>query len=163
MVADRRLRLFSIGFVKLHELSTEIERDYRDDTAEPTGVPDYVGASMAPYPPGTPENEPLSDLIDMIERWLDVIDMWESFIDDYQRAMQQVLLSDLFPLHLEQSKFKRSMRRKIRRLTLESYDDLIEGFEGDAIEDHLRKIYQKRRSSNLGLKDQEIDPQLSTP
>jgi hypothetical protein len=31
------------------------------------------------------------DLSGLIERWLDVIDMWESIIDDYQRAMQQVL------------------------------------------------------------------------
>jgi hypothetical protein len=164
-VADRRLRLFSIAFLKLHELSTDIERDYRKDTAEPTGVGDFVGASMDPNPPGTSEYEPLSDLMDMIDRWLDVIDMWESFIDDYQRAMQHVLLSDLFPLDLEQSEFKRSARRRIRRLTLADYDELIEGFEDDAIRDQLWKIYQKRRAANLGLKDQEPepDPKLSTP
>lgn len=164
-VADGRLRLFTVAFMKLHEISTEIERDYRGDTVKPIEAEDYVGASMSPYPPGTPDDEALQDFVEMIERWLDAIDIWESFIDDYQRVMQQVLLSELFPLHLEQTTFKQCKRRRIRRMTLDSYEELIEGFKEDELRDQLFKLYQRRRAARLGRKEDESVSKLwlSTP
>lgn len=160
-VADGRLRLFAVAFVKLYECGTEIEREYRNATASPGEFADFVGAMMA-IAPSEPQGQPLIDLLDMIERWFDVIDLWKSLIDDYQRAMQQVLLSELFSLHLEQTKYKLGERRALRRIRLEDFDELIDAFEENGIQDDLSQAYRTRRE-NRRAQAERRRASLSTP
>ena len=149
MVADARLRIFSLSFNELYEHGKYIALDYRSDTAIPLGNHDVVGVSFR-SPSENPEAEALDDLIFLIARWLDVIDMWESCIDDYQRAMQQVLLSDLFTLHIERSSFKQTERQRLRTLRLDDYDNLIGAIENRAISTQLREMDMQRRRPQPG-------------